>query len=197
MDPSHATIVDESTIVPYLLLRKHGSTEPDLPLTLLRIAPSRESSETQLMLTILTAIAVVIGIAGTLLPFVPGIGLVWAAAVWSDQARPRYRAFLSANLMVLYLRTSFGSAHALGLPFLLAPHTLFAFHYGRQRAGAEPKVPFLTAVPTQMSGRVSGGSAREATPRYGHHVRRGTRQGPALGYRPVCLIATSDSEWLS
>jgi hypothetical protein len=33
------------------------------------------------MLTIITAIAIVIGIAGTLLPFVPGIGLVWAAIV--------------------------------------------------------------------------------------------------------------------
>jgi uncharacterized protein YqgC (DUF456 family) len=31
------------------------------------------------MLTVLTAIAIVVGIAGTLLPFVPGIGLVWAA----------------------------------------------------------------------------------------------------------------------
>ncbi len=33
------------------------------------------------MLVALTAIAIVIGIAGTLLPFVPGIGLVWIAIV--------------------------------------------------------------------------------------------------------------------
>lgn len=33
------------------------------------------------MLAILTAVAIVIGIAGTMLPFVPGIGLVWSAIV--------------------------------------------------------------------------------------------------------------------
>lgn len=37
--------------------------------------------QTDAMLVVLTAIAIVIGIAGTLLPFIPGIGLVWVAIV--------------------------------------------------------------------------------------------------------------------
>lgn len=58
------------------------------------------------MLFALTAIAIVVGIAGTLLPFVPGIGLVWAAIL----TYAALDGFGADSWVVLFVVTIIGGA---------------------------------------------------------------------------------------